>query len=122
MKLHLTRAEGRYLVTGYGPGWVEINEARHETSLILTPARLIAPWEAGSFDALAAMHFVQVAALAPEVLLIGTGARLRFPHPALLKPLIAAGIGFEVMDTAAACRTYNILMAEGRNVAAALIL
>jgi len=121
MKMHITHAAGRYLVTGYGPSWVEINQARHEASLILTPA-LITPWEAISIETLAAEHFAPVVELAPEVLLLGTGSRQRFPPIPLLRPLIEAGIGYEVMDTAAACRTYNILMADGRHVAAALII
>lgn len=121
MKMHITHTAGHYLVTGYGPSWVEINQARHESSLILTPT-LITPWAAISIEALAAEHFSPIVELAPEVLLLGTGNRQRFPPTALLRPLIEAGIGFEVMDTAAACRTYNILMADGRKVAAALII
>jgi uncharacterized protein len=122
VKLHLTQAEGRHLITGHGPGWVQINESRHTTSLILTPHRLLGNWPATTFETLEATHLQSVIDLAPEVLLLGTGARLRFPPAICLKLLAEAGIGFEVMDTAAACRTYNILMSEGRNVAAALII
>jgi uncharacterized protein len=121
MKIQLTLAEGKYIVTGYGPGWIEINKTRHETSLILTPDRLT-PWAATSIKGLTENHFEPVMQLAPDVLLIGAGDRLNFPSPMLLKPLIEAGIGFEVMNTAAACRTYNVLIGDGRNVAAALII
>lgn len=121
MKFQLTLAEGKLLVTAYGSGWIEINRERHETSLILTPDQ-VAPWAAQSVETLDAVHFEAVTGLAPEVLLIGTGERLRFPPPALLRPLIEAGIGYEVMDTGAACRTYNILMSDDRKVVAALII
>jgi uncharacterized protein len=122
MKFHLTTAEGKHLITGYGPGWVQINESRHSASLILTPAQILAPWPVESFEALAAEHFRPAVDLAPEIFLLGTGAWLRFPPAACLQLLIEANIGYEVMDSAAACRTYNILMAEGRNVAAAIII
>lgn len=122
MKLHLTQAEGRHLITGHGPGWVEINASRHTTSLILTPDKLLDDWPVASFEALEAAHFQPAIDLAPEILLLGTGKQLRFPAAACLRLLAEANIGFEVMDTAAACRTYNILMSEGRNVTAALIV
>ena len=121
MKIQLTLAEGKYLVTGYGPGWIEINKERHDANLILTPDQL-SPWGATSIEELTAEHLEPVVKLAPDVVLIGSGDRLKFPSPALLRPLIEAGIGFEVMITAAACRTYNVLMADGRNVAMALII
>jgi uncharacterized protein len=108
--------------TGYGPGYVEVNRARHTESLVVAADQLVVDWPADSVDALNADHMAALVALAPEIVLLGTGARLRFPDPALLAPLYKAGIGVEVMDTPAACRTYNILVAEGRNVLAALIL
>ena len=122
MKFHLTTGEGQHLITGYGPGWVQINELRHSVSLILTPAQMLAPWPVESLDALGPEHFRSVVDIAPEILLLGTGAKLRFPPVPCLELLIEANIGYEIMDTAAACRTYNILMAEGRSVAAALII
>ena len=82
-------------------------------------ARRVVAWHAASFEALGADHFARIAALKPELVIFGSGARLRFPAPALLRPLIDAGIGVETMDTAAACRTYNVLLAEGRSVVAA---
>lgn len=122
MKLHLTRAAGNQLITGYGEGWVDINETRHHRSLIVLPNQLVTDWTVTDFDSLAAEHIERIAQLAPEVVLLGTGATHRFVHPRLGKPLFDIGVGLECMDTAAACRTYNILMAEGRHVAAALII
>ncbi len=79
-------------------------------------------WHAGPFGTLAAADLAPLAALAPEVLILGTGKAFGFPHPSVLAPLHAAGIGVEVMDTRAACRTYNILLGEGRRVVAAIIV
>lgn len=122
MKLHLDRPIGLNIVTAIGDGYVEINGMRHDASLLLLPQQLEPGWGGAGFDALSAEDFARIAVLGCEVLLFGTGRRQRFPHPSLLQPLIAARIGTEVMDTPAACRTYNILTAEGRNVAAALLL
>lgn len=122
MKLHLTLSAGNQLITGYGAGWVEVNEARYQHSLIVLPNLLVTDWAATSFEQLNEAHFERLALLAPEVILLGTGATHRFAHPRLSRALTEAGIGIECMSTAAACRTYNILMAEGRHVAAALIV
>lgn len=122
MKLHLDNPSSRHLVTGYGAGYVAINHRHYDTGLILLPDRIVAPWGADGFDALSADDFAAILPLKPEVLLLGTGQRQGFPGPALLRPLIEARIGYEVMDLPAACRTFNILMAEGRRVAAALLV
>lgn len=122
MKLEQDRPVGQNLVTASGEGYIDINGLRHHTSLLLLPDRVEPGWGAAGFDALTEADFSGIAALGCEVLLFGTGSRQRFPRPALLQPLMAARIGVEVMDTAAACRTYNILMAEDRKVAAALLL
>jgi uncharacterized protein len=121
VKLHATALSHRHAFTGYGEGYVLVNGARHAASLIVLPERLV-PWPVRAFEDLAAEHFAQIAALAPEIVLLGTGSRLRFPHPRLAAALARARIGLEVMDVQAACRTYNILMAEERAVAAALVL
>jgi len=121
MKLHLQGAAGLNLITGYGAGYVAVNGARHTTSLLLT-ADLLTRWAPQSFAELAAAHFDRIVPLAPEILVLGTGPRLQFPAPPLTRALVEARIGLEVMDTPAACRTYNILMGEGRKVAAALIV
>ena len=109
-------------ITGYGAGHVLVNGVRYDKSLIVTPERLIERWGTSGFEALASRDFELVASLKPEVVLLGTGAALRFPVPALFRCLTDARIGLEVMDTDAACRTYNILMSEGRRVAAALLI
>lgn len=122
MKLHLTNAEGNNLVTGYENGWVAINKIQHTSNLILMPNQIIEPWEVKDFANLSAENIAQIAALKPEVVLLGTGAIHRFIHPKFTTTLTELGISLECMSTAAACRTYNILMGEGRNVAAALLL
>ena len=123
MKLQLeTAARNQYLIRAHGPGRVVINETAYHASLIVTPERLIEHWPPSCFDELKRDHIDVLARLAPEVVLIGTGATLRFPAAELLQPLLGPQIGYEIMDTAAACRTYNILMSEGRKVAAALII
>ena len=124
MKLHASvphPALGHlHTFTGYGEGYVMVNGTRHAANLIVLPERL-EPWPVAGFAALAEEDFALLAALKPEVVLLGTGSRLRFPHPRLTAPLARARIGLEVMDLQAACRTYNILMAEERHVAAALL-
>jgi uncharacterized protein len=122
LKLHLSGLSEQNMFTGYGAGYVMINRVRYERSLIILPDRIIEDWPAQTFEQLALEHFEYLLSLRPEIVLLGTGAALRFPHPSLTKMLIASKIGVEVMDTSAACRTYNILSAEGRWVAAALLV
>jgi len=109
-------------VTGYGAHHVDVNLERHASSLIVAPSAPITPWPVAAFDALTPDHFASLLAFSPEVVIFGSGARLRFPHPRLIAALLAQRIGVETMDTQAACRTYNILMAEGRSVLAALLI
>lgn len=122
MKLHLTQAEGKHLITGHGPGWVKVNTEHYSSSLIVLPDQLIENWPADSPRNLTPELFSDIAHIRPEVLLIGTGLKLFFPPSSCMQHVIDAGFGYEIMDTAAACRTFNILMSEGRNVAAALII
>jgi uncharacterized protein len=122
LKLHLSGSSELNMFTGYGTGYVMVNRTRYEHNLIILPDRVIEDWQAITFDQLTAEHFEFMLPLQPEIVLFGTGATLRFPHPSLTKALIASKIGVEVMDTSAACRTYNILTAEGRRVAAALLI
>jgi uncharacterized protein len=122
MKIQIETGVGRYLIRSYAPGTIKINDAVYASSLLLTPEQIVADWPPQSFAELAAGHFDPVVALKPEVVVLGTGARLQFPSPAILAPLSRAGVGVEVMDTAAACRTYNILASDGRNVVAALLM
>jgi uncharacterized protein len=122
LKLHLDRFEGMNAFTGYGDGHVVINGRRVATGVVVFADRLIEPWEAGPAECLAAADVAFLATLPLEIVLLGTGPRMHLIHPRIYAPLSAARIGVEVMDTPAACRTYNILLAEGRKVAAALML
>jgi uncharacterized protein len=122
MKIALDAAEGRNLFTGYGDGYVDVNGTRHHANIVVTGDDTIPGWCAGSLDALTEAHIAGLATTQPEIVLLGTGATFRFPSPSLLAPLYRAGIGVEVMDTKAACRTYNILLGEGRRVLAAVIV
>ena len=121
MKFDLTRAAGQNAITAYGDGYVMVNGARHEKNLILLADRIL-EWNVEGFAALGVADFERLAELDPEVVLLGTGARLRFPPVQLTRPLIEARRGLEVMDMQAACRTFNILVSEGRRVVAALLL
>jgi uncharacterized protein len=121
LKLHAEAVTSLNTVTAYGPGFVEINQVRHQGNLILVPDQAVAAWSAVSFETLRNEDFDALLELRPEVVLLGTGARQRFPHPRLTHNLAAQRIGVEVMDTAAACRTYNILMNEGRRVVAVVL-
>lgn len=122
VKLHLANADGLNTFTAYGDDYVDINGRRHTTAIAVLPDRLVPGWTNARFETLCEDDFATLAGLGAEILLLGTGNSLRFPSPALLQPLMAARIGLEVMDTRAACRTYNILAAEGRKVAAAILL
>ena len=121
MKLHASPTQTLNTVTAYGPGWIEINARRHQRPVLVRPEGEVLDWVPPGFEALAPEHFETILALGPEVVLLGTGPAQRFPHPRLIATLTSRGIGVESMDTGAACRTYNILMVEGRKVLAALI-
>jgi uncharacterized protein len=122
MKLQLEQPAGTNLVLACGPGRLRIGDRTHTTSVIVTATALIAPWRPSSAQNLAPHDLEPLLGLAPEVVLLGTGPRQLFPPSELLRILHQQRIGIEVMDTAAACRTYNVLVTEGRNVAAALIV
>lgn len=121
MKLFLDKPGELNTITAYGPDHVKINHERHAANLLVMPDAIEQNWATDGFDSLTDEDFRQICAFGVEIVLIGTGARQRFPDPALLRPLIDARIGFEVMDLGSACRTFNILVAEGRSVAAALL-
>ena len=121
LKLHLSNLSGSNAFTGYGEGYVMVNRQRYEHNLVVLPDRIVTDWQPAGFDSLTAADFDLLAGLAPEIVLLGTGARLRFPRPELTRALLEARIGLEVMDVQAACRTYNILAAEERKVVAALL-
>lgn len=123
MKLHLHTDTSQPLFTGYGADHVLINGQRFDASLLLSARGVeVAPWAGLGFEALTPAHFEWVAQREMDILLLGTGNRLRFPHPALTRALTEARIGLEVMDIGALCRTYNILVAEGRYVGAAVLI
>ena len=121
MKLQLAQTEGWNTFTAYGEGYVSVNAVRHTGNLIVLPFRLIENWSSASFDTLSHADFGLLASLDTEIILLGTGDLLRFPHPELLQPLMQARKGIEVMDNRAACRTFNVLAGEKRKVAAALL-
>lgn len=124
MKLYQDNNANLNVVTGYGDDHVLVNKVRHDGNLIVTADSIHTDWAPaarGDLRALTADDLAALAALGPEIVIVGTGRRQRFPAPALLRPLIEARIGFEFMDLAAACRTYNILVGEGRSVAVALL-
>lgn len=113
---------GRYLIRGYEVGCIQINEESYARSLVITPQYLNLEWPPQSLAELKDAHLESVIALKPEVVLLGTGMRLRFPLPRVMAFFQQRAVGIEVMNTAAACRTYNVLMSEGRSVAAALLI
>jgi uncharacterized protein len=109
-------------ISGYGPGWVGVGGEKITHSVILSSKGERIAWPSERFEDLGAEHFEQLAQVEAEVVIFGSGSRIRFPQAAWLQPLMARRIGIETMDTAAACRTYNILAQEGRSVAVALLL
>lgn len=121
MKLHLTTAGDQQLFSGHGEGYVAINKQRYRTSVLVTPASVV-EWAIDSFSALSAGSFEPVLELKPDILILGTGRMMRFPPREATAAISAAGIGLEVMDSGAACRTYNVLATEGRRVAAAILV
>ncbi|MBU3650077.1 MAG: hypothetical protein FGM28_07215 [Limnohabitans sp.] len=109
-------------ITSYGPGWVAIDGERVAHSVVLCSDGQRFDWECARFEDLGAAHFARLQDLPAEVVIFGSGERLRFVSPAWLAPFMRQRVGVETMDTAAACRTYNILAGEGRRVACALLL
>ncbi|MBU6459704.1 MAG: Mth938-like domain-containing protein [Proteobacteria bacterium] len=121
MKLHLTNDPTTNMITGYGKDYVLINQERHDYDLLVLPHEIL-PWRTECLEELTGGDFETVAHLDPEVVLVGTGQEHRFVHPKLYATLSKRQIGVEIMANGAACRTYNILVGEGRRVACALIL
>ena len=124
MKLHAD-APHQLAITAMGDGWIAVNGERHTKSLVLSASRGLRHWPCDRFEQLSPGHFSELLDAPeppPELVVFGSGRQLRFVAPALLRTLVERGIGVETMDTAAACRTYNILASEGRRVTAALLL
>ena len=122
MKFHLDAPGGVNVVRGYAPGQLRINDRTHTSSVIVTATAVIDGWRPASVQDLSTTDLEPLLGLAPEVVLLGTGAHQQFPDSAILRILYEQRIGVEIMDTSAACRTFNVLVAEGRSVAAALIV
>ena len=120
MKLQPDQSDAQ-TISGYGPGWVGVGQEKITHNVVLGSRGQRLAW-AGGLDQLGPEDFEALARLEVEVVIFGSGLRLRFPNPAWLAPLAKRRIGIETMDTAAACRTYNILAQEGRDVAVALLL
>jgi uncharacterized protein len=110
------------LISFYGDGGLRLGEREWRRSLLLPWQGELLDWAPLSFEALQPAHFEQIAALKPELVLFGSGSRMRFPTPALIRSLIDQRIGVETMDTRTACRTFNVLVTEGRPVVAALLI
>ena len=121
MKLQADTMQGP-AITGYGPGWVAINGEKITGSVVLSAMGDRFAWNCACFEDLNASYFNQLETLNAELILFGSGDRLRFARPQWLQTLYARRIGVETMDTQAACRTYNFLAGEGRKVVAALLL
>ena len=109
-------------ITGHGPGWISVDGEKITSSVIVGSGGARIAWPAKSFDEIGPEHFARLAQVEAEIVIFGSGSRIRFPRAAWLAPLIERRIGVETMDTPAACRTYNILAQEGRNVAVALLI
>ncbi|MGE0384584.1 MAG: Mth938-like domain-containing protein [Gammaproteobacteria bacterium] len=121
MKFQLDAGTGRYGITGYGPEGVRVNDRVYRSSVIVMPDRLVVDWPPRSVPDLTRAHMDAIAALEPDVVLLGTGQTLKFPEPSLLVALQGNGVGIECMDTGAACRVFAVLAAEGRRVACAIL-
>ena len=121
MKFQPDTFDGTNAITRVDSGSVWVNGRRFEGSLLVPWRGGVSAWAATGWAELTAVHFDAVLALRPELVIFGSGSRLRFAAPVLYRSLIDARIGLETMDTAAACRTYNVLAAEGRSVVAALL-
>jgi uncharacterized protein len=122
VKLHLANLGDTKMFTAHGADHVMVNRVRFDHTIVVSAQEVREDWIVANFDALNESHFAYFLAFKPEVVLIGTGAQQRFAHPRLYRALTELGIGVEFMDTPAACRTYNILVAEDRKVIAAVML
>jgi uncharacterized protein len=122
MRLTDDRTGSALLVRSYAPGEVRVADKVLQRSCLISAQRLVEDWRPQTLDELTEADFQAVFELQPEIVVLGTGARQRFPEPRLLAAILARGIGCEVMDTGAACRTYNVLVSEARRAVAALFL
>lgn len=114
MQISLETGLGTYLIQSYSSHEIKINNTVFKHSLIVSSLKIIEPWQPTDLEIILSLN--------PEVVLLGTGSHLKFPSPEKLSLFLERKIGIEVMDTGAACRTFNVLVSEGRNAVAALIL
>ena len=122
MQLSQENPDFQYVLRGVGEAGVLVNQATIGRSFLLAPNQLVEGWRPASVAELAPADMEAVLALQPSLVLLGTGPRQRFPAPAVLAVLLTRGIGIEVMDSAAAARTFNVLATEGRRVVAGFLL
>lgn len=122
MGLDLDNNPAKYQIRSYRPGFIQVNNLTYTQSVIVSPERLIDNWKPQHISELTQEDLRIISELKPAILLIGTGKKLEFPNLKIYGNLINEGIGVEIMDTHAACRTYDALTAENRNVTAALII
>lgn len=122
MKFARDSANDRFMIQSVEPGRIGIAGRHFTESLLVLPDRIVPDWGPGSVDELTARRLTELLEHRPEIVILGTGERQVFPSPRLFVSLMDVGVGYEVMATDAACRTYNILLSEGRRVLAALIL
>jgi len=122
MKFQPDTPSGVNVISRQEAGRIWVGAAPFASSVLVPWQGPVLPWQAPSFDALTPAHFERLLALEPELVIFGSGRSLRFPHPSLLRALIERRIGVETMDTAAACRTFNVLVSERRSVLGALVL
>lgn len=122
MRLSLDQTDRSELISGWEPGEIRVGERHFRQSIVLKPGTAPRPWAAPEPAALTLDDLAPALDLQPEILILGTGNQLVFPSGEIHARILALGVGFEVMDSGAACRTYNILVAEDRPVVAALIV
>ena len=122
MKFKLDNPSADYVFGNYGDGKLKVNQTDYDSSLIIFPDMLHTDWPVSSVNELEVQHFEEIIARSPDIVLLGTGQQQKFPSVELRRSLVQAQLNLEIMDTAAACRTYNLLVAEGRDVAAAVII
>ena len=123
MKIELdTSVDDHYRIDAYQSGLISINGVQYTSSLIISPGKVIPDWPPTTFTDLASQHIEQIIQMKPEIIILGTGEQLYFPAPELIARIFEFEIGLEVMDTGAACRCYNLLISDKRNVAAGLIM
>lgn len=122
MQLSLEQNAGNLYIQSYVPGNIQVNGEYFERSIIVTPKQLIKAWPPQTLPELTLEHLAAIVILQPMVVLLGSGSKLKFPNPAILENLYKQNIGVEVMDTSSACRTFNVLVSEGRNVVAGLLI